>query len=133
MRTTIISQTSEKGIQPTISEAHASFNIDENKVSIIEMKNKLLSLDKNIGFSQVIPNTMNFNNKVTKFGIQFIGSPLPYQLLPLEKNFKIITNLNKVNYVAVVNQTFSDLPLSSLDHEEQGSHRIFTILFPEFL
>ena len=103
MRTTIISQTSEKGIQPTISEAHASFNIDENKVSIIEMKNKLLSLDKNIGFSQVIPNTMNFNNKVTKFGIQFIGSPLSYQLLPLEENFKIITNLSTVNYVAVVN------------------------------
>ena len=133
MRKTILSQTSEKGIQTTISEAHASFNIDENKVSIIEMKNKLLNLDKNIGFSKVIPNTMNFNNKVTKFGIQFIGSPLSYQLLPLEKNFKIITNLNKVNYVAVVNQTFSDLPLSSLDYEEQGSHRIFTILFPEFL
>ena len=76
-RTTIISQTSKKGIQPTIYEAaRASFNIDENEVSIIEMKNKLLSLDKNIGFSHVIPNTMNFNNEVTKLGIQFIGSPL---------------------------------------------------------
>ena len=83
MRTTIISWTSKKGIQPTIYEARASFNIDENKVSIIEMKNKLLSLDKIIGFSHVIPNTMNFNNEVTKFGIQFIGSPLSYQLLPL--------------------------------------------------
>ena len=50
MRTIIISQTSKKGIQPTFYEARASFNVDENKVSIIEMKNKLLSLDKNIGF-----------------------------------------------------------------------------------
>ena len=67
----------KKGIQPTIYEAaRASFNIDENEVSIIEMKNKLLSLDKNIRFSHVIPNTMNFNNEVTKLGIQFIGSPL---------------------------------------------------------
>ena len=49
MRTTIISLTSKKGIQP-IYEARANFNIDENKVSIIKMKNKLLSLDKNIGF-----------------------------------------------------------------------------------
>ena len=50
MRTIIISQTSKKGIQPTFYEARASFNVDENKVSITEMKNKLLSLDKNIGF-----------------------------------------------------------------------------------
>ena len=117
MRTTIISQTSKKGIQPTIYEAHASFNIDENKISIIEMRNKLLSFNKNIGFSHVIPNTMNFNNEVTKFEIQFIGSPLSYQLLPSEENFKIITKLSKANYVAFVNQTFSDLPLSSLDYE----------------
>ena len=66
MTTTIISQTSKKGIQPTTYEALANFNIDENKVSIIEMKNKLLSIDKNIGFSHVIPNTMNFHNEVTK-------------------------------------------------------------------
>ena len=50
MRTIIMSQTSKKDIQPTIYEARASFNVDENKVSIIEMKNKLLRLDKNIGF-----------------------------------------------------------------------------------
>ena len=37
MGTTIISQTSKKGIQPTIYEARANFNIDENKVSIIEI------------------------------------------------------------------------------------------------
>ena len=83
MGTTIISKTSKKGIQPTIYEARASFNIDEYKVSIIEMKKKLLSLDKNIGFSRVVPNTMNVNNQVTKFGIQFIGSPLSYQLFIL--------------------------------------------------
>ena len=63
------------------------------------MKDKLLSIDKNTGFSHVIPNTMNFNNEVTKFGIQFICSPLSYQLLPLEESFKITT---KVNYVASV-------------------------------
>ena len=50
MRTAIISQTSKKGIQPTIYEARANFNIDENKVSIIEMNNKLLSIDKSISF-----------------------------------------------------------------------------------
>ena len=37
MGTTIISQTSKKGIQPTIYEARANFNIDENKVNIIEI------------------------------------------------------------------------------------------------
>ena len=62
---------------------------------------------------------MNFNNEVIKFGIQFIDSPLSYQLLPLGENFKTITNLSKVNYVAFANQTFSDLPLSSLDYEDR--------------
>ena len=62
---------------------------------------------------------MNFNNEVTKFGIQFIGSPLSCQLLPLEENFEVITNVSKVNYVAFVNQTFSHLPLSSLDYEDR--------------
>lgn len=113
----MISQTSKKGIQPTIYEARASFNIDENKVSIIEMKTKSMSLDKNIGSSHVISITMNFNNRVTKFEIQIIDSPLSIIDFPLEENFKIITNLSKVNYVAFVNQTFSDLPLSSLDYE----------------
>ena len=50
---------------------------------------------------------------------QFIGSPLSYHLLHLEENFKIITNLSKVNYVAFVNQTFSGLPLDSLDYEDR--------------
>ena len=74
------------------------------------MKTKLFSLDKNIGFSHVISNTMNFNNKVTKFEIQIIDSPLSIIDFPLEENFKMITNLSKVNYVAFVNQTFPDLP-----------------------
>ena len=117
MRTTIISQTSKKGIQRTNYEVRASFNIDENKIIIIEMRNELLSFNKNIGFSHVIRNTMIFNNEVTKFGIQFIGSPLSYQLLTLEENFKIITKLSEANYVAFVNQTFLELPLSSLDYE----------------
>ena len=64
----------------------------------------------------MIPNTINVNNKVTKFGIQFIGSPLSYQLLPSEENYKIITNLN---YVTFVNQTFSDLSVCFLAYEER--------------
>ena len=67
----------------------------------------------------MIPDTMNINNEVTKFEIQFIGSPLSYQLFLLEENFKIITNFSKVNHVAFVNQTFSGLPLSSLDYEDR--------------
>ena len=57
----------------------------------------------------MIPDTMIINNEVTKFEIQFIGSPLSYQLFLLEENFKIITNFSKVNHVAFVNQTFSGL------------------------
>ena len=64
----------------------------------------------------MIPNTINVNNKVTKFGIQFIGSPLSYQLLPSEENYKIITNLS---YVTFVNQTFSDLSVCFLAYEER--------------
>ena len=86
MRTTIISQTSKKGTQPTIYETRANFNIDENKVSSIEMNNKLLSIDKNIGFSHVIPNTMNFNNEVTKFGIQLLALHYHINFYPWRKN-----------------------------------------------
>ena len=83
------------------------------------MKTKSLSLDKNIGSSHVISITMNFNNRVTKFEIQIIDSPLSIIDFPLEENFKIITKLSKVNYVAFVNQSFPDLPLSSLDYEDR--------------
>ena len=36
IRTTIISQTSKKGIQPTIYKARASFNIDESKSVLLK-------------------------------------------------------------------------------------------------
>lgn len=74
----------QKSTQHRLYEARANFNIDQNKVSIIEMKKKLMSINKNISFSHLIPDTINFNYKITKFGIQYVGSPSSYQLLLLE-------------------------------------------------
>ena len=38
----------QKSTQHRLYEVRANFNIDQNKVSIIEMKKKLMSINKNI-------------------------------------------------------------------------------------
>ena len=38
----------QKSTQHRLYEARANFNIDQNKVIIIEMKKKLMSINKNI-------------------------------------------------------------------------------------
>ena len=102
MKTSIVTQDHKRGIQPTLCEARLNFDINDNKLKVIEMKEKLSKIDKNIEYSHVIPSNMKFSDEFTKFGTQFIGSPLCYQLLPLEENFKFITNINKVDKYSVI-------------------------------
>ena len=54
------------------------------------MKQKLRDIDRNIGYGHVIPTTFNVDSEVTKFGAQYTGSPLSYQLLPIERDFVVI-------------------------------------------
>ena len=72
------------------------------------MKEKLSKIDKNIGYSHFIPSNMKFSDEFTKFGT-VIGSPLSYQLLPLEENFKFITNINKVDKYSVITEEITML------------------------
>ena len=109
MKTSIVTQDHKRGIQPTLYEARLNFNINDNKLKVIEMKEKLSKIDKNIGYSHVIPSNMKFSDEFTKFGTQFIGSPLSYQLLPLEENFKFITNINKVDKYSVITEEITML------------------------
>ena len=104
-----MTQDHKREIQPTLYEARLNFNINDIKLKVIEMKEKLSKIDKNIGYSHVIPTNMKFSDKFTKFGTQFIGSPLSYQLLPLEENFKFITNINKVGKYSVITEEITML------------------------
>ena len=43
------------------------------------------------------------SSSLTKYGLQLLGSPLSYQLPPIDRNFSILSNLEK-EQVSVVNE-----------------------------
>ena len=93
MRTTLTSSGQKKGISPTLYDARLNFNQIKNVPSML----KFCKIDKNIGFAHVIPDTPVFDdNPLTKFGLRLLGSPLSYQLAPIEINFSILSNLDNL-------------------------------------
>ena len=81
------------------------------------MKQKLRDIDKNIGYGHVIPTTFNVDSEVTKFSAQYTGSPLSYQLLPIERDFVVISNLTKTAPIPTSIIDFCKLPLKFLGYE----------------
>ena len=52
---------------------------------MLKLKSQLLKIDRNFGFSHVIPDTPVFdNNYSTNYGLQLLGSLLSYQLPPID-------------------------------------------------
>ena len=103
---------------------------------MLKLKSQLCKIDKNIGFAHVIPDTPVFDdNSLTKYGLQLLGSPLSYQLAPIDINFSILSNLGNLPnlYGNTMEQEFPEsLPVTTLDWDfnicEHGS-----VLKHEFL
>ena len=97
MRTTLISSDQKKGISPTLYDARLYFNEIKNVPSMSKLKSQLLKIDRNISFAHIIPNTPVFDdNFLTKYGLQLLGSPLSYQLLPIDIKLSILSNLDNL-------------------------------------
>ena len=96
---------------------------------MLKLKSQLCKIDKNIGFAHVIPDTLVFDdNSLTKYGLQLLGSPLSYQLTPIDINFSILSNLDNLPtlYDNTMEQDFPEsLPVTTLDWDfnicEHGS------------
>ena len=90
MRITLISSDQKEGIPPALYDARLNFNQIKNVPSMLKSKPQLLKINRNIGFAHVIPDTPVFDdNSLTKYGLQLLGSPLSYQLPPMDINFSI--------------------------------------------
>ena len=83
------------------------------------LTSQLFKIDVNIGFAYVISDTPVFeDNSLTKYGLQLLGSPLSYQLPPIDINFSILSNLDNLPdlYDSAMEQVFPDfLPVTTLD------------------
>ena len=58
------------------------------------------------------------DNSLTKYGLQLLGSPLSYQLAPIDINFSILSNLDNLPnlYDNTMEQDFPEsLPVTTLD------------------
>ena len=66
-----------------------------SKERIAKLTEGLGKKDKRIGFAHVVDVTRFDNKESTKFGDFPVGSALSHQLLPIDHNFKVLTNLNK--------------------------------------
>ena len=115
MKTSIHKNVDKKGISSTLYDPRLNFNLMQNQESILKMKQKLRDIDKNIGYGHVIPTTFNVDSEVTKFGAQYTGSPLSYQLLPIERDFVVISNLTKTAPIPIVGVLMSFVCRSLLE------------------
>ena len=98
--------------------------------SIFKMRSQLLKIDKNIGYAHVIPDNPVFDdNSLTKYGLQLVGSPLSYQLPPIDINFMTISNLVKLTAINEISieQLPDYLPVVLLD----WNFKIFENVTPE--
>ena len=95
MKTTVQKSVSKKGIRCTVYEPRLNINKDEFEKRTEQLQNSLSSIDKNIGFAHCIQPVSTAGSVKTEFGNFLVGSPLSYQLQPVEFNFKVLSNIRE--------------------------------------
>ena len=95
MNTNIQNVGSKKVINSTLYDPRINLTWFNSKERISKLTEGLGKKDKRIGFAHVVDVTRFGNKESAKFGDFPVGSTLSHQLLPIDYNFKILTNLNK--------------------------------------
>ena len=93
MKNVLHANFTKKGINPTVYEARRNFNFIDNLNAVMKLQNNFKKINPNIGYAHIIPNKILVDSKITKFGVQCLGSPLSYQLLPVKRNFIVLSHL----------------------------------------
>ena len=121
MQTSVIRNAggSEKGIESTLYDPRLNFNLISSKTDMKKMQNELCEINKHVGHTHIIPNELIINSEVTKFGAQYISSPLSYQLPPVNRDFDVLTDLEKQSLPVSVPESFGfcSLPFGVLKWE----------------
>ena len=112
MSVTLFSKDQKKGVQPTLYDPRLNFNLLNNLGAVNKLKRRLADIDKNIGYAHIIPEEPVLSEKSRcKFGVQFLGSPLSYQLPPIDFGFAVMTNLT---YIGVCYPSFDSYNFENL-------------------
>ena len=83
-----------------------------NLGAVNKLKRRLADIDKNIGYAHIIPEEPVLSGKSRcKFGVQFLGSPLSYQLPPIDFGFAVMTSLT---YIGVCYPSFNSYNFENL-------------------
>ena len=89
---------------------------------ISKLQTKLREKDPRIGYAHCI-DPSRFATKSTKWGEFVIGSPLSFQLAPVEFNIKFVTNIKSIPYASHTTHEFSYLPLQFVLEEHEAYPR----------
>ena len=120
MSTTVQKHLESRGIKPTLYDPR--LQNQENTEGIRNVQKQLLDINPVISFAHVIRPDNTIQLVDTKFGFQAVGSPLSYQLSPVEFNFEVVVNLSSVESLLLSNSFSSveltDLPSSLLNWTE---------------
>lgn len=91
----------------------------KNAPFTLRLKSQLFENQKNIGFAQVILDTLGFHDNFwISYGLQMLDSSISYQLPHIYINFSILLNFGNLPdfYDRVVEQEFPEsLSVKSLD------------------
>lgn len=98
-----------KGISSTLYDPRINFNRVDIEKRIIELQEDLCTKDKRIGFAHCINMVISKHNS-TKFGDFRVGTTLSHQLLPLEHNFKVLTNIKENITTTNITHAYNKLP-----------------------
>ena len=90
LSTSIQKHLSSRGINPTMYDPRTTGTNCLNPVKLASLKVDLKTINTGTGFAHVIPPFDGLVFTDTRFGKQAIGTPLSYQLSPVDFNFEVV-------------------------------------------
>ena len=128
LSTTIQRNLASRGIKstlynPCLSSSHC---VDMNKLEALQ--NTLRLSNKHIGFAHIIPPPDKCSAMKTKFGMQALGSPLSYQLAPVEFNFEVHICWMKICHPRVTTLLLNILQICQLNVYLHHQKKVITVL-----
>ena len=111
MSTSIQKNVNKKGINCTLYDPRINYNSSAYSDRLQKMTEDLRNIDKRIGFPTCVTPLKKRTSSSTKYREFFFGSPLSYQLLMMEFNFKLVTNIvDTLNKNSLTRSAPGDLP-----------------------
>jgi len=118
-------QPSSSGITPTLYDPRLIIDQSTINARVNYIQTKLIDEDPRIGFAHIVASPDSLLSVRTEYGSFQLGSPLSFQLQPIDPAFNVLSNLEIVSTNELHVQYADELP--SLPLQEIGS---FSQLIP---